>query len=284
MNQATGSDPQATPPPPSGSPVIQSQMLARKPVYKKPWFIAMIAVFLGIFVFVGLSSSGENTGTEMAEEPEIISAPSVTGLRLDIALSDFDALGVGEGDIEIVGGGTLGILDESNWVICEQQPAANAPLEEPFRFIVDRTCPETNAASEDNSAVEEEADPMVTEETLDAEPVPDSPTIFTASVLGDIADMRKDINDLEIAIAENGVLRILGNITEINFNYAQLGGSVPPEAISDPWMTDMMSLDASVTKLTEVVTSDGTKRQVNVAIKDVRANLESLEALAGQLD
>jgi hypothetical protein len=283
MNESTGDNPQGPPPPPSGPPVIASQGAAPKPVYKKPWFIALIAVLLGLFVIVGLTSGGDTTGTGASEEPEIILTPSVVGSRLDVAYSDFDALGVGEGDIEVVGGGTFGIVDESNWTVCEQQPAAEAPLEGPYRFIVDRNCPEVSVASEE-SVVEVEPETAAPEETVVVEEVPDSPTIFTASVSGNIADMRKDLSDLEKAIAEDGVLRILGNITEINFNYAQIGARTAPEAIAESWNTEFEALGESVSNLTDRVTNDGTSKQVNSAIKAVRGNLNSLDALVAELN
>jgi hypothetical protein len=283
MNESTGVNPQVPPPPPSGPPVIASQGAAKKPVYKKPWFISLIAVLLGLFVIVGLSSGGDNAGTGASEEPEVILTPSVVGSRLDVAYSDFDALGVGEGDIEVVGGGTFGILDESNWTVCEQQPAADSPLEGPYRFIIDRSCPDVSVASEE-SVVEVEPDNATPEETVAAEDVPDSPTIFTASVSGNIADMRKDLSDLEKAIAEDGVFRILGNITEINFNYAQIGARTPPEAIAESWNAELAALGESVSNLTDQVTDDGSNKQVNSAIKAVRANLDSLDSVVAELN
>jgi hypothetical protein len=285
MNDTAGESPQASPPPPSGAPVIQSQGGTPKPVYKKPWFIAMIAGFLIIFVVVGLSGGGDTTSSESASEPEVVLTPSVTGLRLDIAYSDFDAVGVGEGDIEIVGGGTFGILDESNWTVCEQSPPAEAPLEAPFRFIIDRKCPDS-AGSAAESDASTETDATATEDSAAAETIaePDSPIIFTASVSGNIADMRKDLRDLEIAIAEDGVLRILGNITEINFNYAQLASRVAPESIAEAWNAEMLSLESSVTTLTDRVSSDGTTKQVKAAVKEIRANLDSLETIVNSLE
>jgi beta-lactam-binding protein with PASTA domain len=67
------------------------------------------------------------------------SMPNVTGERLDVAYSDLDAAGVSKGDVEVVGGGTFGVVVESNWVVCEQRPAAGATIER-VRLIVDRSC------------------------------------------------------------------------------------------------------------------------------------------------
>src|SRR5699024_8306633 len=52
---------------------------------------------------------------------EDIIMPEVSGQRLDIALSDIERAGFSD-EVEVVGGGLLGVLDESNWEVCEQTP------------------------------------------------------------------------------------------------------------------------------------------------------------------
>ncbi|MEI6621736.1 MAG: DUF2510 domain-containing protein [Actinomycetes bacterium] len=66
--------------------------------------------------------------------------PAVAGQRLDVAQSDLKAAGVNLTDVEVVGGGTFGVVDESNWMVCSQRPAAGAPIAQ-VRLVVDRTCP-----------------------------------------------------------------------------------------------------------------------------------------------
>jgi hypothetical protein len=77
-----------------------------------------------------------------------VSMPDVNSMRLDVALSDLGAVGIDEKDVEIVGGGTFGVLDKSNWTVCEQDPEAGTPEATDIRLIVDRTCP-SGAASGD---------------------------------------------------------------------------------------------------------------------------------------
>lgn len=66
--------------------------------------------------------------------------PAVEGKRLDVAQSDFLKFGVSITEIEVIGGGALGVIDESNWTVCEQDPDAGELLEGQVRLTVDRTC------------------------------------------------------------------------------------------------------------------------------------------------
>jgi hypothetical protein len=76
-------------------------------------------------------------------EPSVM--PDVTGKQLDVAKSDIERAGHG-GDIEIVGGGMFGVVNESNWTVCEQIPAAGADISSP-RLVVERECTAENDAT-----------------------------------------------------------------------------------------------------------------------------------------
>lgn len=101
------------------------------------------------------------------------SMPDVTGKQLDVAKSDIQRAGFG-GDVEVIGGGMLGILDESNWMVCEQLPAAGTLISDKPRLTVDRSCGDTEpsaAPSEepsDTPTVEPTTAPDVTDTTVDA--------------------------------------------------------------------------------------------------------------------
>jgi hypothetical protein len=58
---------------------------------------------------------------------------------LDIALSDIKRAGF-EDEVEVVGGGAFGVVDESAWTVCEQEPAAGSTIGSAPRLVVDRTC------------------------------------------------------------------------------------------------------------------------------------------------
>lgn len=79
---------------------------------------------------MALTACGEN-------EPVVM--PDVTDARLDLALSDIERAGFGD-EVEVVGGGVFGVVDESNWVVCEQVPAAGEDMAEVPRLVVDRSC------------------------------------------------------------------------------------------------------------------------------------------------
>ena len=79
------------------------------------------------------------TGCGGASETDAILMPDVTGVRLDIALSDIEHAGITE-KVEVLGGGTFGVVDETNWQVCEQKPAAGEAIDGAPRLVVDREC------------------------------------------------------------------------------------------------------------------------------------------------
>ena len=88
--------------------------------------------------------------------------PEVTGLKLDVALSDIERAGFDD-EVEVLGGGTFGVLDESNWQVCEQSPAAGEAVTDSPRVTVDRSCGDDEKdqaeASSDESDQEPESEP-----------------------------------------------------------------------------------------------------------------------------
>jgi len=69
-------------------------------------------------------------------KPEPKRVPDLRGDRLDFAESRLDALGL---DWEEFGGGNLGILVRSRWVVCAQVPAPGKRATK-VRLVVDRWC------------------------------------------------------------------------------------------------------------------------------------------------
>lgn len=270
---------------PNVSPVGAAPLgaIPKKPLWKKWWFWLVAGLVL-LFVLVGISSGGGSTD-EAEPAPEVDPMPSVLGERLDVALSDLEAFGVSEGDIEIVGGGAFGILDESNWTVCEQRPEPGSIDLVDFRLVVDRTCPDTDAgegsveqevaeeSADDAAADADPAEGVESEETAAAEP--DSPATFIPAARRDLRDLRKDVNDLETAIAEGGVLRVAGNQVELAFNLGQLGSLNPPEEYAAEWNAQLDAVSSQIDAMNVLIDEDGTPGQVADAIDAARTAINA---------
>ena len=67
--------------------------------------------------------------------------PSVKGDRLDSAQATLDAAGIKKDSIDIKGGGTFGVIDESNWQVCNQTPEPGKAIDSTVILYVNRSCP-----------------------------------------------------------------------------------------------------------------------------------------------
>ena len=68
---------------------------------------------------------------------EARAVPDVTGYRLDVAKDDLEASGLA---VRVLGGGLLGVVVASHWVVCEQEPEPGA-LATRVTLVVARSCP-----------------------------------------------------------------------------------------------------------------------------------------------
>lgn len=116
---------------------------------------------LMLSLFFLLSACGEGDGADLM--------PAVEGKRLDVAQSDLDKAGVAEDDVEIIGGGALGVIDESNWDVCDQQPKAGEERTGAVRLTVDRSCDGADSLTE-KGAASSSPSPEVTTEAPAEEP------------------------------------------------------------------------------------------------------------------
>ncbi len=82
-----------------------------------------------------------------------VTMPDVVGKRLDIATSDVERAGFGD-EVEVLGGGSFGVIDESNWTVCSQEPDGGSVISVAPRITVDRTCDADDAL--DPQAVDDE--------------------------------------------------------------------------------------------------------------------------------
>lgn len=79
--------------------------------------------------------------------------PDVVGMPLDSALESMEQ--VGEDDVEVTGGGVFGVVDEGNWVVCDQNPAPGGTLEESPILAVDRECDDADTSAQPGSSATE---------------------------------------------------------------------------------------------------------------------------------
>lgn len=97
--------------------------------------------------------------------------PDVRGDRLDVAKSTMSDAGY---DTEELGGGVFGIVDESNWTVCETDPPAGSTGSGTVKLVVDRSCGSA-ASAEDSAAAAEEAPVAEAEEQFEEEQQPEAP-------------------------------------------------------------------------------------------------------------
>lgn len=109
-----------------------------------------------LLVLAGCGGSDSETAT-----PTVM--PDVVGRQLDAALSDIKGAGIDD-EVEVTGGGTFGVVNESNWQVCDQAPAAGAPVTAAPQLTVDRSC-DDGSEEATTSLTEAEADEVLTSET-----------------------------------------------------------------------------------------------------------------------
>lgn len=109
----------------------------------------------------GCSGSGD----EASSAPVM---PDVLGLQLDDALSQVESAG-SEDEVEVEGGGVLGVVEESNWQVCAQSPAGGEDLTSAPRLDVERSCDDSGREADTTEPEAEAAPEEPTEEILTAE-------------------------------------------------------------------------------------------------------------------
>ena len=95
----------------------------------------VVAITVALAAGVTLAGCGGSSGS--SSEPK--SMPAVVGKQLDVALSEIKSAGFG-GKVDVSGGGTFGVVNESNWEVCTQAPEAGQPLKTTPKLAVDRSC------------------------------------------------------------------------------------------------------------------------------------------------
>ena len=122
-------------------------------------------------------------------------------------------------------------------------------------------------------------------ESTSPTPIPMSPVEFRVSALGDVADMRKDFSDFEVVLSKGGLLRLMGNILEIEFNIGQLQALTPPDQYSVKFSEKLLALDVAVDGLSSAVTDpESSTSNTRNWLSKSRSALNSLEAFLKSVD
>jgi hypothetical protein len=145
--------------------------------------------------------------------------PDVVGRQLDVAQSDIKRAGF-EDEVEVVGGGTFGIIDESNWTVCEQLPAAGKAIAVDPRLTVDRSC--------DDGADQSTTQPPTTTAPTTSAPPTSAPTPTEAAPVTDaevVAAFQSYVDERAAA----GVV-IAQAVTDVSFSDRVLRVTFDPAA------------------------------------------------------
>ncbi|MDO8105851.1 DUF4839 domain-containing protein [Isoptericola sp. b441] len=140
---------------------------------------------LAVAVLVMLGTAGCGAETEAALMPD------VTGDQLDAARASIKDAGFTD-DVDVDGGGLLGVVVESNWQVCDQSPAAGEQITGTPRLTVDRSC---------DGETEEEPAPATESPAPEAEPTPSEPSVITAATDPSFAAILADTDYCSDAIA-----------------------------------------------------------------------------------
>lgn len=140
----------------------------------------------------------------------------------------------------------------------------------------------TTPAPEVSETPSAEASPT---ESTSPTPIPMSPVEFRVSALGDVADMRKDFSDFEVVLNKGGLLRLMGNILEIEFNIGQLQSLTPPDQYSAKFSEKLLALNVAVDGLSNAVTdAESSTSNTKNQLSKCRSALNSLEAFLKSVD
>jgi hypothetical protein len=101
----------------------------------------------------------------------------VTGKKVDVAQGAIKDAGF-EDEVKVDGGGVFGVIDESNWEVCDQSPVAGEAVSDAPRLTVDRSCDD----AEPSETPSETLEPDATESSE-----PDGEQVLTADKSGEFA-------------------------------------------------------------------------------------------------
>ena len=107
-------------------------------------------------------------------------------------------------------------------------------------------------------------------------PKPESPVLFRVSALKDLADLKKDIGDAQLAVEKGGTWKLLGNSVEIKYNIVQLQLRRPPAQYAKNWSTALAQINALSDQFSKNISGG--------SVASTRATLSNMLSLATALE
>lgn len=158
-------------------------------------------------------------------ESKPASMPSLLGKRLDVAKDDLKSAGVDSGDVDVVGGGTFGVVDESNWTVCAQKPKSGSKVGSKVRVIVDRECTAEDSNGPSASAKSPSSSPVPSKKpratsTTDQSEGPTSDTFKMPELVGkNLQDAQDQLQSLGSYVLDQTDARGLDRLQILDSNW-----------------------------------------------------------------
>ena len=105
---------------------------------------------------------------------------------------------------------------------------------------------------------------------------PESPVLFRVSALKDLADLKKDIGDAQLAVEKGGKWKLLGNSVEIIYNIVQLQLRRPPAQYLKNWNSVLAQIDALSDQFSKNISGG--------SVASTRSTLSNMLSLATALE
>jgi Domain of unknown function (DUF4839)/PASTA domain len=148
---------------------------------------ALLLTF-AVAMLLGSASCGSDNNAVM---------PDVTGKKLDVAKDAIKDAGFDD-EVKVEGGGVFGVIDESNWEVCDQSPVAGAAVSEAPQLAVERSCDEAKP-SETPAPAETRSDTSARAAPQSSEPAADQ--VLTADNNQELAAVLKVSDNCDESIA-----------------------------------------------------------------------------------
>lgn len=103
---------------------------------------------------------------------------------------------------------------------------------------------------------------------------------FRRSVKGDLRDIQRDIRDSQVAVAEGGEFRLLGNSLELQFNAGQLGAEAAPSSVSDQWNPALKQFEQTLDRYSTALANSAGNAKVLSFLNDLSNQASQLSAIA----